>query len=121
MESNANGLETSQEGLVSGWLLAGTGLADRSIEQGFGLARDIHGEVKRAVGATIDWAEATQHALFSTVRHVHTRSSAVVDAIFDALERSSAATVATVKTTTVGATKLVSRTAVALSAAPDTN
>jgi hypothetical protein len=122
MDDQMNAMESMhQQGLVSGVVQAGTLLAERSIEQGFGLARDIHGEVQKSVTATIDWIEASQRSTIGVVRHVHARYGAFVDAIFDALEQSSRATVVTVKSTTDGATRLVSHTAAAISGSPQPN
>src|SRR5262245_28053018 len=107
MEAKNNVLDRD-EGLLSRWVRVGATLAERSIEHGFGLARDIHGEIGTYLTSTIDWMEGSQRTLFAVVRHVQSRTSKIVGAVLDAGEQSSHATVIAAQATSHGATRLVS-------------
>jgi hypothetical protein len=105
-------------GLLTQWIALSASFSERAIENGFGLLRDLHGELAAGVGGTLAFSEAIQRASLGAARHVHERAVAMTQASLDHSEAALLALVGAVRSTSDGAAQLASRTATVITAAP---
>jgi hypothetical protein len=109
-----------EAGLLTQWIALGASFSERAIENGFGLLRDLHGELAAGIGGTLAFGEAMQRASLGAARHVHERGVAMTQASLDHGEAALLALVGAVRSTSDGAAQLASRTAAVITAAPAT-
>jgi hypothetical protein len=88
--------------------------AEKTLLAGFGIVRDVRGEVSQRVLGVVDWVEATQQGLTRLARSVVQRTDEVATAWIDANEQAALGVVRALRSTGHGATYFASRTAASL-------
>jgi len=111
----ADKIETKRPLDDQGVLAVGVESATQAIEKtilaGFGIVRDVRGELAQRALGVIDWVEGTQQGFVRVARSVVQRTDEVATAWVDANEQLALGIVRAVRTTGHGATLFASRTA----------
>ena len=88
--------------------------AEKTLLAGFGIARDVRGELSQRALGVVDWVESTQQGLTRLARSVVQRTDEVANAWIDANEQFALGVVRALKSTGHGASQFASRTAASL-------
>jgi hypothetical protein len=87
---------------------------EKTFGAGFGVVRDLRGEVTQRVLGVVDWVEGMQQGAIRLARSVVQRTDEVATAWIDANEHLVLGVVRALRTTGEGATQFASRTAASL-------
>jgi hypothetical protein len=87
---------------------------EKTLRAGFGIVRDVRGEVSQRALGIIEWIEGVQQGVIRLARSVVQRTDEVGTAWIDANEQLALGVVRALRTTGEGATLFASRTAASL-------
>jgi hypothetical protein len=87
---------------------------EKTLNAGFGIVREVRGEVSQRVLGVIDWIEGMQQGVIRVTRSIVQRTDEVGTAWIDANEQLALGVVRALRTTGEGATHFASRTAASL-------
>jgi hypothetical protein len=87
---------------------------EKTFGAGFGVVRDVRGEVTQRVLGVVDWVEGVQQGAIRLARSLVQRTDEVATAWIDANEALVLGVVRALRTTGEGATQFASRTAASL-------
>lgn len=95
-----------REGLLTSWVSQGAELTERAVTTGFGIVRDVRGELNQRVLAAISFVDNTQQGAIKLLRTVDERVDRLAEDSIDTAESLVVGIIRAVRDTSHGVTEL---------------
>jgi hypothetical protein len=104
-------IPSDREGLLNSWINQGSELAEKATVTGFGIARDVRGELNQRVSGTLTLIDGSQQGLIKLVRGVNDRLDKLTEDTLDTVENVVLGLIRTARDTGRGVTDLATHIA----------
>jgi hypothetical protein len=105
-KSEIKPVPSDREGLITSWVNQTADLTEKVTTTGFGIVRDVRGELSARALATIAFLEGAQLSVFKLLRTFNDRADRLSEDVIDTAENLALGVVRTVRDTGRGVTDL---------------
>lgn len=114
MDTKSETKRTEDRGVLAVGVDSIAQASEKTFRAGFGIVRDVRGEMAQRALGVIDWVEGVQQGVVRIARSIVQRTDEVATAWIDAQEQVVLGVVGALRTTGEGATRFASNTAASL-------